>query len=161
MNYKLKNENGLSLIEVVVSILIISVILISFFSFFIQSKKVNVQANNISDATYTAQAEMEKIFLVSKSVSRNTISTTFDFNNGYTFQQQLTGSCNSTSKTDFSFSNKYIYTKTVDDFLVELEVSILCNYPHLTNLKITVFEQRNGQQISKAIVENAYVWRSN
>lgn len=161
MNHKLKNENGLSLIEVVASILIISVILISFSSFFIQSKKVNVQSNNISDATYTAQAEMEKIFLVSKSVPRNMISTTFDFNNGYAFQQQIAGSCNSTSKTDFSYSNKYIYTKTVDDFLVKLEVSILCNYPDLTNVKITVFEQRDGQQISKAIVENAYVWRSN
>lgn len=157
----LKEERGVSLVEVVASIVLITIILISFFGLFLQTKKTNIQSENISSSTYIAQVEMEKIYLFSKTVARNTISASSNFNNGYIFQQQVPGSCNSPSKTDFSYSEKYTYSKSVDNYLVNLDVSILCNYPHLTTIKITVFELRDGQEIIKTIIENAYTWKSN
>ncbi len=53
------NERGISLVEVVASLLLISIILISFFGLFIQSKKAGKTSEEIVDATYVAQETME------------------------------------------------------------------------------------------------------
>ncbi|WP_079523907.1 type IV pilus modification PilV family protein [Solibacillus isronensis] len=58
----LKEERGVSLVEVVASIVLITIILLSFFSFFIQSKKTHVASESIVDATYIAQQEMEELY---------------------------------------------------------------------------------------------------
>lgn len=58
----IKNEQGVSLIELVASIVIISIILISFFGLFLQSKKTHVASETIVDTTYHAQQEMEEIY---------------------------------------------------------------------------------------------------
>lgn len=58
----LKEERGISLVEVVASIVLITIILISFFGFFIQSKKTHVASESIVDATYIAQQYMEEIY---------------------------------------------------------------------------------------------------
>lgn len=58
----LKEECGISLVEVVASLVLITIILISFFSFFIQSKKTHVTSESIVDATYMAQKEMEELY---------------------------------------------------------------------------------------------------
>ena len=64
------SEKGLSLIEVVASILLISIILLSFFGLFIQSKKTGVASEKIVDATYAAQIELEDLYSV---ISNNNI----------------------------------------------------------------------------------------
>ncbi|MEK4078610.1 type IV pilus modification PilV family protein [Solibacillus sp. FSL K6-1126] len=58
----LKEERGISLVEVVASIVLITVILLSFFSLFLQSKKTHVASESIIDATYVAQQEMEELY---------------------------------------------------------------------------------------------------
>lgn len=60
----LQQEQGISLVEVVASIVLITIILISFSGFFLQSKKIHVASESIVDATYVAQkgyTEYEKI----------------------------------------------------------------------------------------------------
>lgn len=59
---RLVNNKGLTLLEVVASIVIISIILITFSSVFLQSKKANVASQNVVDATYTAQMTMEELY---------------------------------------------------------------------------------------------------
>lgn len=62
MKKLLRSELGFSLLEMVVSILLIGVILISFFGIFIQSKKAGVTSEEIIDATYVAQLTMEELY---------------------------------------------------------------------------------------------------
>ncbi|MDQ0232811.1 type IV pilus modification PilV family protein [Metabacillus malikii] len=61
MNMMLISERGLTLIEIVAALVILSIIVISFMSFFIQSSRTNTNSGKIIDATYVAQAEIEEI----------------------------------------------------------------------------------------------------
>lgn len=62
MKHVLHNDKGLSLVEVIASIILISIILLSFVALFLQSNKTTVTSNDIVDATYVAQQEMETIY---------------------------------------------------------------------------------------------------
>ena len=64
----LKNNKGFSLIEVIASVLIITIILLSFFSLLIQTKKTEVRSNETVVATYIAQAVMEEIYYLSTTM---------------------------------------------------------------------------------------------
>ncbi|WP_399631806.1 hypothetical protein [Sporosarcina sp. SG10008] len=68
--FKLKKalgENGLSLVEVLASFVILTLLLTTFLMMFIQSAKVNKASEHIIDATYIAQTEMENIYALSKT----------------------------------------------------------------------------------------------
>lgn len=65
------NEKGLTLIEVVASIVILTLIITSFTMMFIQSAKTNKTSENIIDSTYYAQVEMENIHAISKEYTFN------------------------------------------------------------------------------------------
>jgi len=59
------NNKGLTLIELLVSFTLISIILLSFFYFFIQGAKSNQVSKEIIDATALAQTYMEKFYKIS------------------------------------------------------------------------------------------------
>ncbi|MEK5231261.1 prepilin-type N-terminal cleavage/methylation domain-containing protein [Lysinibacillus sp. FSL K6-0232] len=61
-NNLVQQEHGLTLIEVIASILLISIILLSFMSMFLQSSKTTATSDDIVNATYLAQKEMESIY---------------------------------------------------------------------------------------------------
>ncbi|WP_342538005.1 hypothetical protein MKY15_16105 [Sporosarcina sp. FSL K6-1540] len=66
--FKLKKalgENGLSLVEVLASFVILTLLLTTFLMMFIQSAKVNKASEHIIDATYIAQTEMENMYALS------------------------------------------------------------------------------------------------
>ena len=70
--FKLKRalgENGLSLVEVLASFVILTLLLTTFLMMFVQSAKVNKASEHVIDATYIAQTEMERLYEVSKSLS--------------------------------------------------------------------------------------------
>ncbi|WP_449441891.1 prepilin-type N-terminal cleavage/methylation domain-containing protein [Ureibacillus acetophenoni] len=48
MKKYIQNENGITLLEVVISLLIITIIFISFFGMFVQSKKANNNAGSFA-----------------------------------------------------------------------------------------------------------------
>jgi prepilin-type N-terminal cleavage/methylation domain-containing protein len=56
------NEKGMTLIEILVSIVILSIIVVSLLTFFVQSSKTNSTSKNIMNATYLAQNEMENVY---------------------------------------------------------------------------------------------------
>lgn len=62
----LKNEMGASLAEILVSIVILSILLFFFLGMFINSSKVNVKSEEVIDATYVAQTEIENLYAISK-----------------------------------------------------------------------------------------------
>lgn len=55
------SENGLTLIEILASIVILSIIIVSLLSMFVQSARSNNIAKNIMDATYVAETSMEEL----------------------------------------------------------------------------------------------------
>ncbi len=58
-----RQERGLTLIEVIASILLISIILLSFMGMFLQSNKTTATSDDIVDATYLANKSMLHIFM--------------------------------------------------------------------------------------------------
>jgi prepilin-type N-terminal cleavage/methylation domain-containing protein len=64
---KLKNKrDGLTLIEVILSLAILGIIIISFLNMFVFSTVTNSKSEDIMDATYIAQGRIEKRFEESK-----------------------------------------------------------------------------------------------
>lgn len=60
------NEKGLTLIEVLASIVILSIIVIFVLLIFNQTMRTNKTSESIIDATYIAQKEMEQIYNISR-----------------------------------------------------------------------------------------------
>lgn len=74
---KLKNEIGFTLIEVLSSIVILTIIITIFLNVFIQSSQTNRTSGEIIDATYFAQTEMERIYEKSLGESYSNREATF------------------------------------------------------------------------------------
>lgn len=55
-------ESGFTLVEVLVSVVLLTIIITIFLNIFIQSAKTNATSEELVDATYLAQIEMEKIY---------------------------------------------------------------------------------------------------
>ena len=52
-------ENGVTLVEILVAIVLLSIIVTTFLSFFIQAAKANNMTEHVTEATFMAQEEME------------------------------------------------------------------------------------------------------
>lgn len=59
---QMKNQDGLTLVELLGSIVILSIILVSFLGFFIQSARTTKVSGEIIDASYIAQQQAEEIY---------------------------------------------------------------------------------------------------
>lgn len=57
----LRSEEGVTLIELLAAIAILSIVVTSFLAFFIQSANTNKQTNEVNEATFIAQGIMEEI----------------------------------------------------------------------------------------------------
>lgn len=60
--FSLKEKEGMTLIEVLLSIVILSIVIVTFLTMFVQSARTNKYSEKMLNATYTAQTEMEKIY---------------------------------------------------------------------------------------------------
>lgn len=135
----LKEEHGISLVEVVASIVLIMIILISFFGLLIQSNRLEKTSEKIVDATYLAQMEMENIYQISRNTDfRNLEENLLPF--GYI------------KNTDDSINE---YTKIQNPYTIHLSFSKRTTYPNLINIVVKVKE--DGATKSK--MENIYKWQ--
>lgn len=68
-NFKVtfKSQQGTTLVELIVAIGILAIVVTSFLIFFIQSSQTTQSSENITDATYLAQEEMEYLYHLSDS----------------------------------------------------------------------------------------------
>lgn len=60
-----KDSQGFTLVEILTSITILSIIAITFLTFFIQSANTNAQSEETLDATYVAQSQIEEVYNIS------------------------------------------------------------------------------------------------
>lgn len=139
MKKKIQNEFGISLIEVIASILILTIILISFFSLLIQSNRTNSLSESIADATYIAQMEMENLYTISED--KNNIDDFVEAikSNGYTLESTNDFQC--TNPDEIKYSNVYVFVKTdsqYPDFKKKITIKKIRYYYNSASIKIEV-----------------------
>lgn len=136
------NSKGLTLIEVLVSIILISIILFTFFSFFIQSAKTGKTSGEVVDATFIAQEEMERMYVVSRNG---------DFNDG---TEEIVNSLGYSQDED----EEFVFKKTKDSLYIQLKFK-KHSYPEMSYLVIEVFKQEDGTR-PRAKMETILEWGS-
>jgi prepilin-type N-terminal cleavage/methylation domain-containing protein len=139
------NNKGLTLVEVLVSIILISLVLFTFFSFLIQSAKTGKTSEEVVDGTYLAQLEMEKLYEVSRKEDFN--SGIDEIVNSLTYKQI-------TSTTQ----DEYVFEKSIDGKNIKLKLKEH-SYPGMSYLVIEVFDQENGTR-PRAKMETILEWGS-
>lgn len=139
----LMKEDGVTLVELLASIVIISIILISVISIFNLTMKSNRTAEEIIDATYVAQTEIEKIYAMSQKEKPNL--------------QALYGSADRTSDEDW-----IIYDAEVNDgetfYLRILEEKVTESNEHgLRRFVVKVYEDSERTDL-QAQMEHLLEW---
>lgn len=140
---KSNNESGISLVEVLASVVILSLLLTSFFMLFIQSSKTSKNAERIIDATYVAQTEMEKIYA---SSTDNGIKEAFD-DLGYT-EKAVQENWNVFEKLSV---DKKVLIKVRVKMLKEIK-----NVNNMVSIIVEVYELPNKTQREK--MQNVLMW---
>ncbi|SEK50638.1 hypothetical protein SAMN04488700_1660 [Carnobacterium iners] len=69
IKHLMAEESGMTLVEILASILILSLIVTTFLSFFIQAAKTNNQTDNVNEATFIAQEQIELLTYYSSTKS--------------------------------------------------------------------------------------------
>lgn len=80
----MNNNKGLTLVEILASITILSIIIVSFLTFFIQSARTNTISEDMMDATYVAQSEME--YLYNLSTKKSLDKAILDLGSNYSYE---------------------------------------------------------------------------
>ncbi len=137
------SQGGFSLVEVIASLVIITIILLSFFGLLIQSNKTGKSAEQIIDATYLAQKEMEKMYNYFKSATIETWESNFPY---ATEKDEVNSNGNTTQYkvTPVNAKNKEIIMVKAEDMSPDTTVRIT----------IEVYDSRG--KILKAKVQNIF-----
>lgn len=143
-NKKLFNsQGGFSLIEVVASLVIITIILLSFFGLLIQSNKTGKSSEQIIDATYLAQKEMEKMYNYFKSTTIETWESNFP----YLAEKDEVNSIGNITQYKVTPSN----AKNKEIIIVNAE-----NMSNDNTIRITIEVYDSREEILKAKVQNIF-----
>ncbi|MDQ0430532.1 Tfp pilus assembly protein PilV [Planomicrobium stackebrandtii] len=138
----LEAEKGLTLIEVLASTVLITLILVSFFTLFAQGAKTNITSENIVDSTYLAQKEMESIIALSKAPIVDTPKIEMDKRYGMGVS---------------SSNNEWIkYEKSIPDSTEKYSIRIKNTTSNRINVIVEVLEKENN--VVRAKMENVVVW---
>lgn len=89
------SQKGMTLIEILASLVILSIITVSLLSLFAQSSRSNQYSKNMSDSTTIAESQMEEIYNLSTTSSFAETVNKLDDDYGYTKTDQdcQTGHC--------------------------------------------------------------------
>ncbi|RNF40885.1 type IV pilus modification PilV family protein [Planococcus salinus] len=142
IRYCLRKEKGMTLVEVLASVVLISLILMTFLMMFAQSARTNIASENIIDSTYIAQTEMERLYSVSKkplSSSRKKVISDL-------------GYMESESNSDWLKFEKDSQNES-EEIIVRLENK---SGEKMTRVIIEVVDVSRG--ISLAKMENVLIW---
>lgn len=156
-----KDQAGFTLIEVVAALLIIGVVLLGFFYLFMNATTTTKKANEIFDATYYAQQEMEHLYQLSQSVTlenREQAITFVPAKSGETTAQYEARKIYYYSKIAGTSKFEKQGNKLEDannSYYYELTCEVLPL--KLTKIIVRVYERKGGVQ--KAQMESIYEWR--
>jgi len=156
---KQMNENGLTLVEVLASVVLLTIIITIFLNVFIQSAKTNTTSEEVVDATYIAQTEMERIYSVSLNSSYDMTVDTIVDPEELNYTQKHDSSCNVTERCMIFYKDEqgyYIEVKLEKKDLDESD-EILEFMDHLI---IKVYEGSTAEKKPQAQMENILVWEA-
>lgn len=134
-----KNEKGFSLVEVIAAFVLISIILISFFTLFFKGRETTVESKKTVDATYAAQQEMESIY--AEVQQKNKTGSASMENILSTLHYHQMKSCTNPPKTIYTNDTndtKYKYKNEV----VIVEVFENEKIATLRNVMVSVYDQK-------------------
>ncbi len=125
-------RKGMTLIEIIISLALLAIIIVPFLTMFVHSTSTNSRSQNIVDATYVAQSNMEELY---------SISTTYTFSTGLL---QLTS--NGYSETVVASGNDYDYVKEQDGYYIKIEIR---NSAYTGNLVKAIVKVYNNSSLDK------------
>lgn len=173
LNYNKKlinSQSGFSLLEVIASILLVSVLLISILGLILQSAKTTKSSEEIINGTYIAQTEMESLYqyaLEDRADSVNKLPKNLSTLRvpEYSYKEckviksnnpeDIAGNCSSHTPAGYHEAN--IFEKE-DSFYILLTIIKLDSNSNFTRATIDVFDKKGDHQILKAHVENTIEW---
>lgn len=139
-----QNETGLSLIEVLVSIILLGIILISSFSLIVQSAKTTSSSDTIVDGTFYSQTEIEQLYTYAISHTKpNNLSTTPNLLSS--LQYVYLG-----SSDDYT---KFYYEKLVGSEKYNLTIIPFPDYDNLTRIILEVYDISDA---NKAVLSSKF-----
>lgn len=138
----MNNQKGMTLVEIIVSIAILSIIIVTFLTFFIQSTKVNNVSKDITDSSYVAQSEMEEIYNLSNTMSY--MDTITYLSNAYTV-----------NSSDSNY--EYIFTKQIVDNNI---YNIRITFSTTDEVKDVIVKVYNDSNKLEAQLETKLLWES-
>ncbi|MFF5993503.1 prepilin-type N-terminal cleavage/methylation domain-containing protein [Lysinibacillus sp. KU-BSD001] len=134
-----RDDRGLSLLEVVASIVIIAIVCISFFSLLVQTNKTKVASSNTVDLTYYAQTELENIYTVTSNNINTPIST-------FSYGPDIS-----------TVPDKKIFTKTDNNMTYQMTLKQISGNNELTGVIIEI--KLNNGNASPAKMETIMRWK--
>ena len=133
------NEKGFSLVEVVAAFVLISIILISFFTLFFKGRETTVESKKTVDATYTAQQEMESIY--AEVQQKNKTGSASMENILSTLHYHQMKSCTN-PPTIYTNDRKYKNDHEYKNEVVVVEVFKNAKIDTLRNVMVSVYDQK-------------------
>ncbi|WP_298470283.1 prepilin-type N-terminal cleavage/methylation domain-containing protein [uncultured Psychrobacillus sp.] len=144
-NKIIKNQEGLSLVELLVAIIIITIILMAFLTYFLQSAKTGKSSEKIVDATYVAQTEMERFYELSLRIN-NSDKLLGIANLGYT-----------PSSSNNEVQETFIKNHSASNEIIEVKIKPHSNLNGLYHIVIEIYDYKDGPLRVK--MENVIEWR--
>ncbi|AGK55096.1 hypothetical protein B1NLA3E_16760 [Bacillus sp. 1NLA3E] len=138
------SEKGITLIEILASMVILSIIIVSLIAMFVQSSRTNAMSKNIMDATYIAETNMEEIYNIVVASTSYDIATAAIVSKGYT----------QASKT----TTNAFYQKNVTGHYVSIELVPTIN-SSLVKVRVKVFKD-NTKTKKEAQMEILLSWKN-
>lgn len=132
------NEKGFSLVEVIAAFVLISIILISFFTLFFKGRETTVESKKTVDATYTAQQEMESIYATAQqknktgSASMKDILSTLQYEMKSCTNPPKTIYTNDTNDTKYKYKNEVVIVEVFENEKIAT----------LRNVMVSVYDQK-------------------
>lgn len=140
----IKSNTGSIFVEILISLILISMVLLTFMSMFVISAKVNRKSKDVLDATYSAQNLMEKLYDLSLSKS---LKTTLN---------ELQDSVLAESKYEENAGEQVILGK-YEDFDVAITIKET-EEEELRLVKVEVYSDDTTQ--SQAVMQSNFLWQS-
>ena len=141
----IKSNTGSIFVEILISLILISMVLLTFMSMFVISAKVNRKSKDVLDATYSAQNLMEELYDLSLSKSlENTLNELQDSVLAESFREEIAGEQVILGKYDDK--DIAITIKDTEDEKLSL-------------VKVEVYSDATYKQ-SQAIMQSNFLWQS-
>lgn len=139
------DQRGYTLIELLVSFVLITLLLTTFLMMFAQAAKTNISSEKIVDSTYIAQTEMEKIYGLSKRLSSNNKSIAFPNDQYHSPEQKIVEG-----------KNWVQYKKKNNPPGADITIRIEDTTNEMTRIIIEVYEKSKANPSAK--MENVLIW---